>query len=117
MDGMMSLRVADNYLICENIHIHHTLNPHTMYTVTITNPNPAIGAKCRMATFSENEDAYDKFCKWQGWLDAKRDPALCSGSTIVAVGDDGYIVTITRTDVTPPASGSTCEDIDFDTRS
>ena len=88
-----------------------------MYTVTITNPNPAIGAKCRMATFSENEDAYDKFCKWQGWLDAKRDPALCSGSTIVAVGDDGYVLTYTKPSVTPPAPGSTCEDIDFDTRS
>jgi hypothetical protein len=88
-----------------------------MYTVTITNPNPAIGAKCRMATFSEKEDAYDKFCKWQGWLDAKRDLEQSSMYNIIAVGDDGYIVTITRTDVTPPASGSTCEDIDFDTRS
>jgi hypothetical protein len=88
-----------------------------MYTVTITNPNPAIGAKCRTATFSEWIDAQAQFEKWREWLDAKRDPEQSSNYNIIAVGDDGYIVTMTRTDLTPPASGSTCEDIDFDTRS
>ena len=88
-----------------------------MYTVTITNPNPAIGAKCRTATFSDWYDAQTTFAKWKDWLDAKLDPSLCSGNTIVAVGDDGYVLTIIQTAVTPPAQGSTCEDIDFDTRS
>jgi len=88
-----------------------------MYTVTITNPNPAIGAKCRTATFSEKIDALNKFLKWQDWLNAQWDYGLSSGNTIVAVGDDGYILTYTEPSITPPASGSTCEDIDFDTRS
>ncbi len=109
--------IAHNCSIYEHIRIHNTLNPHPMYTVTITNPNPAIGAKCRMATFSEWIDAQAQFERWREWLDAKRDPKQSSNYNIIAVGDDGYIVTITRTDLTPPASGSTCEDIDFDTRS
>ena len=88
-----------------------------MYTVTITNPNPAIGAKCRTATFSEWTDAQVQFERWREWLDAKRDPEQSSKYNIIAVGDDGYIVTMTQSAVTPPAPGSTCEDIDFDTRS
>jgi len=99
--------------------IFNTIKPqkYPMYTVTITNPNPAIGAKCRTATFSEWYDALLQFEKWQLWLDAKRDHEQSSKHNIVSVGDDGYVVTITQTDVTPPVSGSTCEDIDFDTRS
>ena len=73
-----------------------------MYTVTITNPNPAIGAKCRTAKFSEWIDAEGQYLKWKDWLNAQCDERLCSGNTIVAVGDDGYILTYTKSDVTPP---------------
>lgn len=70
-----------------------------MYTVTITNPNPSIGGKCRAASFSKREDAWELFTKWQGWLDAKREPDLCNSETdsFVAIGDDGYRVTFKKT--------------------
>lgn len=73
-----------------------------MYLVTITNPNSSLGAKCRNVSCTHREDAIEKFCQWERWLDARRDMDLCRGETLVSVGDDGYVLMLQFINATPP---------------
>lgn len=65
-----------------------------MWTVKVVNSSPSIGGKCRSVTCTKRDDAWELFTKWQGWLDARRDPDLCDKELdiFVAIGHDGYRV-------------------------
>ena len=80
-----------------------------MYKVSITNTNPAIGAKCRTATFTERDDAVSQFEKWFEWLDAQTDDTASTPERKVATTAFDYVITL---EPIHPVTNAEVEDYD-----
>jgi hypothetical protein len=68
------------------------------HKVIITNKSTAVGAKNRIAEFSNSDDAKVQFRKWIMWLDAREI------SPTKFIDEDGYVIQLNLQ-----------EDIDYDT--